>query len=290
MLGKALCKRLAEEHEVAGIDKEKPSAVDYKLSVFYQVDLTDRALTVQKIEEANPDIIIHCAACTDVDGCELDPQKAHRLNVIVTSIVAEGCKLTSAHMIYLSTDFVFDGEKKSPYKEKDKPNPINVYGKTKLESEKAVEDELENRLIIRSSWLFGKGGKNFVDAILKKAETEKELKVVEDQVGCPTYAVDLAEAIAGIISVQPSADSGQLLHITNSGSCSWHEFAKEIINQAGVSGAGVVPISSQELNRSAKRPKMSALDTAEFHKLYNRDLPNWQDALGRYLKERKDSR
>jgi len=290
MLGRALCERLANRHEIFGIDLNEIRDTRYEIRNFYKLDITDRDLIIQKIEEVAPDIIIHCAAYTDVDGCELNPEKAQELNVAATATIAEGCKLTSSYMIYISTDFVFDGKKKSPYTEKDKPNPINIYGKTKLEGENAVKDMLDKYLIIRTSWLFGKGGKNFVDIILNRAKKEKELKVVNDQIGCPTYAIDLAEAIASVISSQLSVIRGRLLNITNSGSCSWYEFTKEIIDLASISGVDIMPISSEELGRPAKRPKMSVLDNTQFRQISGRYLPPWRDALRRYLEERKNNK
>ena len=290
MLGQALCAKLTARHEVIGIDINDIRHTAYDIRAFYKLDITDRNLIIQKIEEVAPDIIIHCAAYTDVDGCELNPEKAQELNVAATATIAEGCKLTSSYTIYISTDFVFDGKKKSPYTEKDKPNPINIYGKTKLEGENAVKDMLDKYLIIRTSWLFGKGGKNFVDIILNRAKKEKELKVVNDQIGCPTYAIDLAEAIALVISNQLSVIRGRLLNITNSGSCSWYEFTKEIIDLASISGVDIMPISSEELSRPARRPKMSVLDNTQFCEISSRYLPPWRDALKRYLEERKNNK
>ncbi len=283
MLWQALCAKLADRHEVIGIDIKEVAGCKLQVADFFQLDITDRNLIIQKIEEVAPDIIIHCAAYTDVDGCELNPEKAQELNVAATATIAEGCKLTSSYMIYISTDFVFDGKKKSPYTEKDKPNPINVYGKTKLEGENAVKDALDKYLIIRTSWLFGKGGKNFVDIILSRAKKEKELKVVNDQVGCPTYAIDLAEAMSSVIGSQLSVIRGRLLNITNPGSCSWYEFAREIIDLAGIKDVKIFPISSEELGRPAKRPKMSVLDNTQFRQISGRYLPPWRDALRRYI-------
>ncbi|UCH12906.1 MAG: dTDP-4-dehydrorhamnose reductase [Candidatus Omnitrophota bacterium] len=290
MLGQALCAKLADRHEVIGIDIKEVAECKLQLADFFQLDITDRNLIIQKIEEVAPDIIIHCAAYTDVDGCESNPEKAQELNVATTATIAEGCKLTSSYMIYISTDFVFDGKKKSPYTEKDRPNPINIYGKTKLEGEDAVKDMLDKYLIIRTSWLFGKGGKNFVDIILNRAKKEKELKVVNDQIGCPTYAIDLAGAVASVISNQLPVISGRLLNITNSGSCTWYEFAREIFGLANISGVDIMPISSEELGRPARRPKMSVLDNTKFREISDRYLPPWRDALKRYLEERKNNK
>jgi dTDP-4-dehydrorhamnose reductase len=292
MLGQALCNELsgkpaspAGRHEVIGIDINKIQNSKLKIKNFCRLDLTDRDLTIKKIRDVSPDIIIHCAAYTDVDGCEKNKKKAYKLNVEAAENVAVAASKLGSFLIYISTDFVFNGKKGTPYTEKDRPNPISVYGKTKLEAEIAIKNSVSQYLIIRTSWLFGKGGENFVDTIIEKAKKEKELKVVNDQTGSPTYTLDLAKAIAWIINGKRFPVNSNILHITNSDSCSWYEFTKEIVNLSGIKNADIVPISSEELARPAKRPKMSILDNTKFNKIYGRNLPNWEDALNRYLQE-----
>lgn len=287
MLGQALCNMLAGEHDVVGIDIEERTEGRSQKINFFKIDITDKELTTQKIKELNPNIIIHSAAYTDVDGCEKDVKRAHRLNVEATENVALVTKQCGSFLIYISTDFIFDGKKNSPYTEEDIPGSISIYGKTKFEGEIAVKKALDRYLIIRTSWLFGKGGKNFVEAIIKQARHAGELKVVNDQRGNPTYSNDLAQAIGFIIKGQRTEVRRQeILNITNSGSCSWYEYAEEIINLTEIKNVKVVPITSQELNRLAKRPAMSVLDNAKFNKIYGKNLPHWKDALKRYLKER----
>ncbi len=281
MLGIALCKKLVDKHKIFGIDTRKSAECRVHSTEFYKIDLTDKDLFMQRMEQINPDIIIHCAAYTDVDGCEKNTDMAYRLNVEATGNVAFAAKQFNCFLIYISTDFVFDGLKKTPYKEDDKPNPINVYGKTKLEGEGIVRSALNKYLIIRTSWLFGKGGGNFVDTIIEKAKTENELKVVNDQVGSPTYTANLAEAIADIISGGENKE--QILNITNSGSCSWYEFAEEIIALAGIKNVEIISITSKQLGRPARRPKMSILDNSVFNKIHGKTLPHWKDALSRYI-------
>ncbi len=276
MFGNALYDKLAEDHEVVGID------INQKAD-FLKVDLSNADLTIQKIKEISPELIIHCAAYTDVDGCEKDKDRAYKLNVEVTETVALAAKKSKSFLIYISTDFVFDGTKKVAYVEENVTNVINVYGETKLEGEKAIKEILDKYLIVRTGWLFGLDGKNFVDTIIKKAKVEKELKVVNDQFGSPTYTVDLAEAISLVISNQLPVANSHILNITNSGSCSWFEFAEEIIDSIGTKDVNIFPISSEELNRPAKRPKMSILDNSKFNQIYGKTLPNWKDALKRYI-------
>ena len=306
MLGIALCKKLVDKHKIFGIDTRESAECRLHLPAgqagnaeFYKIDLTDKDLFMQRMEQINPDITIHCAAYTDVDGCEKNTGMAYRSNVEVTENVAFAAKQFNCFLIYISTDFVFDGLKKTPYKEDDKPNPINVYGKTKLEGEGIVRSALNKYLIIRTSWLFGEVGKNFVDTIIEKAGKEKELKVVNDQIGSPTYIVDLADAIAHLATSHPSLSLGagksqvishKILNITNSGSCSWYEFAREIVNLAGIKNVEIVPIGSGQLDRPAKRPRMSILDNSVFNKIYGKGLPNWRDALRRYLNKGENSK
>ncbi|MBN1405942.1 MAG: dTDP-4-dehydrorhamnose reductase [Candidatus Omnitrophica bacterium] len=286
MLGQALCRELAAGHEVIGLDigifkiLSNIGRVD-----FFLADITDAKFIIGKIIERHPDIIIHCAAYTNVDSAEKERTAANLINAEGTKSVAAAARQINAFLIYISTDYVFDGKKDSPYNENDKPNPVGYYGETKLKGEIAVKNILDEYLIIRTSWLYGKGGRNFIGAILDKAKTEKTIKVVNDQIGSPTYADDLAKAISYIIGHRLLTVDYRLVHITNSCSCSWYEFAKEIINTAGIKGVNVVPILSQELNRPAKRPKMSVLDNGLFRKIYGRGLPHWKDALKRYLKQ-----
>jgi len=290
MLGQALCDKLATEHDVTGIDiREKTETGGRKID-FLKIDITEKEPITQKIKEVSPDIVIHSAAYTDVDGCEKNENIARRLNAEAVKYISFAANQCGCFLIYISTDYIFDGEKKSPYTEEDVPNPVSIYGKTKLEGEIAVKETSNKYLIIRTSWLFGEGGKNFVETIIEKAKNNNELKVVEDQRGSPTYSNDLAQAIEFIVR-DHKVESGQqkILNITNSGACSWYEYAKEVFSLAGIKNAKVIPITSQELNRPAQRPAMSVLDTSKFKKEYGRDLPCWEDALARYLKERKQS-
>lgn len=281
MLGRALCEQLSGKYEVAGLDIIKPTANGQRPTTFVGCDITDREKTIDAIASAKPNMVIHTAAYTDVDDCEENPEKAHRVNARGSETVALACQRCGALLCYISTDFVFDGEKKSAYTESDSPKPINAYGKSKLDGEKFVQSILKDFIIVRSSWLFGKGGRNFVDTLLNKAKSEKRIEVVDDQFGSPTYTRDLARAISRLVGSTERLSG--IYHITNSGSCCWYEFAKEILKVKGVKEAVLEPAASEEVNRPARRPKMSILDNSKFEKLYGGQLPNWQDALKEYL-------
>lgn len=270
MLGRVFCQQLKDKNEVCGIDI-KPG--------FTEIDITQRQALWNFIKKAQPQIIVHTAAHTDVDGCELDPDRAYKINTDGTKNIAEACKDVGALMVYISTDYVFDGKEDTPYTETDKPNPVNIYGKSKLQGEKYIEQFCKNFLIIRSSGLYGKDGKNFVDAILKIAKSKEDLKVVDDQYTCPTYVNDLAIAI---IKLMDSKKSGTY-HIANSGVCSWYEFAKEILKISGFDKE-VTPIKSEELKRAARRPAMSALSCDKYAEAVGRPMRRWREALEEYLK------
>jgi len=255
-------------------------------------DITDRKQVVYQITSVRPAIVIHTAAYTDVDGCEENKELAYRVNVQGTENIALACQKIAATMIYISTDYVFDGRKNTPYNEEDKPNPLSVYGKTKLQGEEIVK-KLPKHYIIRTAWLFG-AGKNFVQAILKLAP-KQEIRVVNDQIGSPTYALDLAKAIYKIIKISnltfaqrasAAKAESQIYHITNSGQCSWYELAKEIAKLKGLK-LKILPISSKKWKKikpdSAKRPKYSVLATKKINSLGIKMRP-WQEALLDYLK------
>ena len=285
MLGIDLSQGLYHDHEVFGADLIRRSA--FAIRGFYKLDVTKKQNVSAVIKNLNPDVVIHAAAWTDVDGCELDPKKAYKINTEGAKNVALACKAADAALIYLSTDFVFDGRRKHPYRETDRTNPLSVYADSKLKGELAVKRILKKYIILRTSWLYGKHGKNFVDTIIKKAKTEKVLKVVDDQVGSPTYTKDLVKAIHALLGKIVGSRAGFNLpygtyHVSNSNSVSWYDYAKEIL-KLEKSQTKVVPISSKELDRPAKRPKMSVLDNSKFIKLTGSKMRNWQEALKEYV-------
>lgn len=287
MLGRDLVEVLAEGQELYLLDVEKfPSSLSSQFSTL-TFDITDSAKTYREITKINPDIVIHTAAYTDVDGCETDRDLAFRVNALGTRNIALACQRFDTELLYISTDFIFDGEKGEPYLEFDKPNPQSIYGKSKYWGELYIESLLSRFYTVRSSWLFGKNGKNFVSTILNLAKQKKEIEVVNDQIGSPTYTKDLARAITQLIGTQRKDSSTKaslygIWHITNSGQCSWYEFAREILQDSDVP---VKPITSEELNRPAKRPKSSVLENGVWKLQGWKSLRHWKEALKDYLKE-----
>ena len=238
--------------------------------------LTDSMLG-EKIAAQRPDLVIHTAAYTDVDGCERNPDTAFQINAIGTRYVAEGAAKAGAKLLYLSTDYVFDGRKTVPYTERDPVNPLNVYGRSKLAGEEEALKGCRRTLVLRTSWLYGAHGKNFVKTILSLAVTQPEVRVVDDQRGSPTYARHLAHVIAGLLR----SDVTGVIHAGGEGECSWYEFAKAILQEAGLE-CRVVPISTAESGRLAGRPPYSALSTAFLHQ-YGLSLPPWRVGLQRFF-------
>lgn len=286
MFGIDLSQELHKDYEITGLDLVRsPQSTVHR---FCKVDITDRRNARDVIANAKPDFVIHAAAWTDVDGCELDRDKAYRINSEGTKSVASACKAAGAILIYISTDFVFDGKKKAPYKENDKTGPLSVYGDSKLRGEDFIRKTPNGYFILRTSWLYGRCGNNFVDTIIEKAGAEKTLRVVDDQVGSPTYTKDLAKAIHKLLDkITPHASRLTpygVYHISNSGSVSWYDYTREILKLSGLKSE-VVPITSKELDRPAGRPAMSVLDNAKFIKFTGFRMRNWKTALKEYLRE-----
>jgi dTDP-4-dehydrorhamnose reductase len=243
-------------------------------------DICDFQAVLGMVERVCPDWIVLAAAYTDVDGCETNRELAMAVNCTGAVNVAKAAKQFGARLLFLSTDYVFAGTKSTPYETDDVRTPINFYGKTKAEAEVHLLDILPECCIARTSWLFGAGGKCFPDTILKLAATRSEIDVVNDQRGCPTYARDLACAI-----IQLCRRGAQgIVHVTNSGDCTWFDFADEIVRAAGLK-ATVRPTTSDKMPRPARRPKYSVLCPDSLMQ-YEVSMPPWRDALHRYLSER----
>ena len=256
-----------------------PSQNDYDLAAadIDQLDITDLEAALACMESLKPRLVINCAAYTDVNGCETNAELAFKVNALGPRNLALGCARQGAALVHFSTDYVFDGEKGRPYAENDAPNPLNIYGKSKLEGENHIKDNLSRFFIIRTQWLFGQHGKNFVDTILTMGAEGKEIRVVNDQFGSPTYAKDLCLAVRGLINTQNYGT----YHITNQGVTSWYGFAKEIFRQAGKSGVAIKPCSAEDYPSPAKRPKYSALKNS-LPGPYK--MPPYEEALSGYLK------
>jgi dTDP-4-dehydrorhamnose reductase len=267
MLGNDLVPELASRHEVVGVDIQ-------------EFDTTNPR-AIREIEQRKPERVMHLAAYTDVDGCESHSEKAYAVNALGTRHVALACQKLNAPMLYLSTDYVFDGTKATPYYEWDAPNPRSVYGKSKWAGEQEVRQHLSRFFLVRTSWLVGKKGRNFVDTILRLAGERDVLEVVNDQRGSPTFTPDLSKAISWLIE----SDVFGIYHITNSGDCTWYDFAGEIIRQTGLKKQ-VRPTDSQTYRRPAERPAYSVLANFAYQGMGGPSLPSWQEALKNYLGKR----
>jgi dTDP-4-dehydrorhamnose reductase len=266
LLGKALVREWSGD-EVIGLGSDA-------------VDIRDAAGVREAVQKSLPEWIVLAAAYTDVDGCEAHADVAFLVNRDGAVNVAQAAKQARVKLLFLSSDYVFDGKKTSPYEVSDARNPQSVYGRSKAEAEVRLLEVLPETCIARTSWLFGAGGKCFPDTILKLAASRPTLDVVSDQRGCPTYSVDLARAIISLCR----ADARGIVHVTNSGNCSWFEFAQEIVKDAGLA-VEVRPVCSAQMARPAPRPAYSVLSATSLQH-YGIEMPEWKDALRRYLKER----
>jgi len=275
MLAQAVRREAAADWSVAGFD----------LPMF---DLTKREQVVAAMVAAAPDVIVNCAAYTDVDGCEEREDLALRVNGDGPGYLAEAARETGAILVHLSTDYVFDGTKESPYTEADAPAPRSAYGRSKWAGERAVQASgLEQFFIVRTSWLYGPGGVNFVETMVRLARERDELRVVADQVGSPTYTADLARAIFRLLDAH--APWG-VYHFSNAGQCSWHGFAEAILAALGrrepVRAKFVRPIATADYPQRAPRPAYSVLSKDKYRAATGHPPPPWQEALGRYFTSR----
>jgi dTDP-4-dehydrorhamnose reductase len=244
-----------------------------------ELDIADGAAVDAAIAGTRPDVVVNCAAWTDVDGAEDDERAAGEVNGAAAGVIAASAASIGSKVVYPSTDYVFDGTKGTPYVESDRTAPLSAYGRSKLSGETSVEIANERHFIVRSSWLYGAGGRNFVETMLALAEDQPEVLVVSDQVGCPTYTAHLAASIAELIE----GDAYGLHHLAGGGSCSWYEFAQEIFDQSGLE-CRVMAATTDMLARKAPRPAYSVLGTERSDA---RPLPSWRQGLAAYLAERE---
>jgi len=265
LLGRELMKVLPSRDEVTGVDRE-------------DCDILDPGRIEAVLDSVHPVWVVNAAAYTDVDGCEKNRELAQAVNVTGPGNLARACHRRGIYLVQLSTDFVFDGHRNSPYREDDRPHPLSVYGRTKLEGEKAVLREMKDALVVRTSWLFGSGGRNFPDTILKKAASADKISVVADQVGSPTAALDLAEGIRNLIGKKAVG----IVHVTNRGSCSWFDYALFVVREAGLT-TRVIPVKSSEFPRPAARPAYSVLDHRRYEEITGRTMRPWQEAVREFL-------
>lgn len=245
------------------------------------LDITNEDAVKKMIREYRPSVIFHCAAYTAVDKAEEEQEKCYQVNVLGTKYLTEAAKEMDAKIIYISTDYVFDGTKEGIYQIEDKVNPVNYYGKTKYLGENFIR-EYDNHIIVRISWVFGINGKNFIRTMLNLAESHKELNVVCDQIGSPTYTKDLA----GLLVNMFLSNVKGLYHVTNEGYCSWYEFAEFIFKESRKK-VKVHPILTKDYKTIAKRPLNSKLSKESLDDIGMKRLPEWQDAVKRYIRELK---
>ena len=246
------------------------------------LDITKEEEVKLFVEKVNPDAIIHCAAYTAVDKAEDDKETCWQVNVEGTKFLVQAAKEVNARFMYISTDYVFDGKKQSPYSEDDDPNPQSIYGISKLLGERLAR-LFNNATIIRTSWLFGHDGANFVKTMLKNAKKGKEIMVVNDQTGCPTYVHDLADTIIHLLDKKNG-----IYHVCNSGPCTWNTFAKAILKEAGFDSDLIIPVTTKEYGSSCPRPLYSVMDQNALLKEGIKPLRHWKEALKEFLRREMD--
>ena len=265
MLGSDLMKIINHTQQVNGVDIK-------------ECDITDQKATLNTLLMMSPRLVINAAAYTQVDQCETDSEKAFKVNTEGVANLALACKEINAKLLHVSTDYVFDGRTRNPYREDDPVNPLSVYGRSKCKGEAAVQDLLDDFIIVRTGGLYGKQGVNFVNTIVKMAQQKDELRVVNDQWMSPTSTIDLSKAIGRLFEVSAKG----IFHVVNSGFCSWYQFACKIIEARG-NRCTVIPISSEELERPAPRPAFAVLDCGKYTKVTGMALRPWEEALTDYL-------
>ncbi len=244
-----------------------------------EMDVTSYLQVLEILSVAKPDMVIHSAAYTQVDQAESEPELAYMINGYGTENLAVACLKLDIPLAYISTDYVFDGEHEKPYQPWEQTNPLSIYGKSKLAGEQAVRNHLNRFYIIRTSWLYGPHGKNFVETILKIAGERDVLRVVSDQFGTPTCTLTLAETVADLITT----DRWGIYHATDDGVTTWYDFAREIVARGSDKKVEVQPIPTTEMPRPATRPKFSVLDKTSLVHTIGRELVPWQEALSTYL-------
>ncbi len=246
-----------------------------------ELNITDKNACEEEFHKVKPDYCINAAAYTAVDKAESEPERAHLINVIGAKNLAEVCKDHNTVLLHISTDFVFDGQKKLAYTENDKPNPTGVYGQTKLDGEKAIQNTFENYYIIRTSWVYSQFGHNFMKTMLRLASERDSLSVVNDQIGTPTNAVDLANALVQIIKTsnqQPATDRFGIYNYSNEGQCSWYDFAQKIFEINNVK-IDLKSIPTSSFPTPAKRPAYSVLDKTKIKKTFELEIKDWVESL-----------
>ncbi len=245
-----------------------------------QWDILDKKMGEEIIRAHQPDVLINLAAITNVDGCEDAEERPTGSMQRAPGLLADLCKENNVKLLHFSTDYVFDGMGTRPYTEEDAPNPLSVYGRSKLLGEKKILENYPSSLIVRTEWIYGRGGENFITKITRIAREKGRVEVVDDQTGSPTFAQDLAEPVRALITQNKSG----IYHVTNGGACTWFQFAKEIFSILGIDVL-CLPVSSTQIQRKARRPAYSVLDCSKLKRDTGLSLRSWQEALRQYLAE-----
>ena len=266
MLGSDLAAQFKYRHEVIGMDKE-------------EIDITRASECRKAISDVAPELVINAAAYTNVDGCETAKEECFAVNAEAVKNIAEACRERHIPVVHYSTDYIFDGNGSRPYTEDDPANPINSYGASKLTGEHYLRQLTDDHLIIRTAWLYGAKGKNFVGAILDRARTTGKLTVVDDQTGSPTCTRDLAAATELLVDKKARG----IFHVTNRGFCTWYDFARKILKEAHLDAVEVLPIKTSDLQRAAKRPAYSVLGMQKFVAATGKTMQPWQLAFSDYF-------
>lgn len=274
MLGAALAERLSREYKVIALGHS-------------ECDVSDPKRVERIFSRYRPWLALNAAAMTNVDACQDNPEKARAVNAKGPHNIAKSAAKYNSIVIHISTDYVFSGTKTRPYRENDHARAVNIYGETKLEGERLLRKTLKRHIIIRTSWLFGKGKDNFINNIIKRSQKEKVIRIASDKFSSPTYTLDLARAIAEIIDLINSCACQNKFygtyHISNSGYCSWYEYAKVILKSAKITRVKLEPIKMRQINFKARRPVFSALDTTKYQRLTAKPLRKWQTAVKDYI-------
>jgi dTDP-4-dehydrorhamnose reductase len=266
MLGQAFGRVRLEEHEIMELGRN-------------EMDVTRATEVEHTLRQLKPDVLVNCSGFTDVDGCETEPNRAFLVNGFAVGVLARACLEHAVRLVHVSSDYVFNGKKGTPYDEADLACPANVYGLSKLKGEEEIQSILDHFLIVRGQWLYGPKGRHFVRSFLTLCESQREIGIVADQVGCPTLTLDLARGILKLVEKRVEG----IVHLSSRGEVSWFEFACAILEEKGLRGRRVKPISSQMISRPAARPSYSVLSTELAGKRWGVVLPPWREALRSYL-------
>jgi dTDP-4-dehydrorhamnose reductase len=259
-----------------------------------EFDITDRSMVLAAMELIKPDVIVNCAAYTNVDGCESHAELALQVNGVGPGLLAEAALTLDAVLVHISTDYVFAGDSRQPYTETDATGPLSSYGRSKLAGEEAIiASGLQRYFMVRTSWLYGPDGANFVETILRLSQEREELGIVADQVGSPTFTGDLVQALFALLALDPELRPYGLYHVTNYGSCSWYDFALEIVrvgrsHDLPLKVKKIKPIRTEDYPLPAPRPAYSLLSKEKYEKITGKRLPPWQQSLERYFSLRKE--